>query len=200
MNDEEVLKKRILEELEKEEIVSVSELAKKLKLEEEALAELLLELESEEKIELIETIPADISFFEYLRKIDNTAWFYLIVLGITLTVIFTLILPSSLITDTIRFIVGLFFIIFFPGYAILETLFPRRSDLQFMERLVLSVGLSIALVPAIGFILNYSFGIFPTTTVISLSIVTLALSFLALVRKYKIGKEALNGLKSKPAD
>ncbi len=190
MSDEEALKSKILDALKKKEAIKVSELAEELKLEEEVLAELLLELESEEKIELIETLPDGMSFFEYLRNVENTAWFYLITLGVILTLSFVLMLPSSLMTDTFKFIVSLFFIIFFPGYAMLENLFPRRSDLQFIERLVLSVGLSIALVPAVGFILNYSFGISPKTAVISLSIVTLVLSVLALIRKYKYRKES----------
>jgi uncharacterized membrane protein len=55
-----------------------------------------------------------------------------------------------------RIVLGLPFILFFPGYAIMSTLFPEKDSLDLIERIVLSFGVSIAIVPLIGFGLNYT--------------------------------------------
>ena len=41
-------------------------------------------------------------------------------------------------------ILGLPFILFFPGYVLICAWFPRKEDLDLVERLALSMGLSIA--------------------------------------------------------
>ncbi|MDW5562335.1 MAG: DUF1616 domain-containing protein [Methanomassiliicoccus sp.] len=59
-----------------------------------------------------------------------------------------------------RIIIGLPFILFFPGYGLISTLFPEKGSLDLIERIALSFGVSIAIVPLIGFGLNYTpFGI-----------------------------------------
>jgi len=47
-------------------------------------------------------------------------------------------------------------LLFFPGYALISALFPRQGTLSLLERSVLSIGLSIAVVPLIGLALNYT--------------------------------------------
>lgn len=58
----------------------------------------------------------------------------------------------------IRKILGLAFVLFFPGYVFVTSLFPERKELDNLERLALSFGLSIAIVPLIGLVLNYTPG------------------------------------------
>lgn len=55
-----------------------------------------------------------------------------------------------------RVVLGLPFVLFLPGYTLVATLFPRKDDLDIIERIALSLGLSIAVVPLIGLALNYS--------------------------------------------
>lgn len=62
-------------------------------------------------------------------------------------------LPSA---KAIRISLGLPFILLFPGYTLIAALFPRKDDLDAIERSALSLGLSIAIVPLIGLALNYS--------------------------------------------
>ena len=60
----------------------------------------------------------------------------------------------------IRIILGLLFVLFLPGYSLIAALFPKKKDLDTIERLALSFGLSIAITPLIGLLLNYTpFGI-----------------------------------------
>jgi len=63
------------------------------------------------------------------------------------------------IDNTIRIIFGLPFILFIPGYVLVFALFPaKKTDrgIDTLERLVLSFGFSIAVVPLIGLLLNYT--------------------------------------------
>lgn len=55
-----------------------------------------------------------------------------------------------------RVALGLPFILLFPGYALVAALFPGRDDLTIVERLALSIGLSLAIVPLIALALGYS--------------------------------------------
>lgn len=59
-------------------------------------------------------------------------------------------------SGVLRIIFGLCLILFFPGYTLLSALFPRKGDLSGIERVALSFGLSIAIVPLMGLILNYT--------------------------------------------
>ena len=61
--------------------------------------------------------------------------------------------------EPLRIILGLPFILFIPGYVLVFALFPaRKTDhgIDTLERIVLSFGLSIAVVPLIGLLLNYT--------------------------------------------
>jgi uncharacterized membrane protein len=56
----------------------------------------------------------------------------------------------------IRIALGLIFILFLPGYALIAALFPSGESIDWIERLALSFGLSIAVTPLIGLMLNYT--------------------------------------------
>jgi len=78
----------------------------------------------------------------------------------------TILIPLTLLNveGPLRVILGLPFLLFIPGYLLILVLFPAKKTIQgidLIERLALSVGLSIAIVPLIGLGLNYSpWGIF----------------------------------------
>ncbi|HEX4841651.1 MAG TPA: DUF1616 domain-containing protein, partial [bacterium] len=70
-----------------------------------------------------------------------------------------------------RIVLGLPFVLFFPGYVLIAALYPRRSDLDGVERVALSLGLSLAVVPLIGLVLNYTpWGIHPTPILVGLAL------------------------------
>jgi uncharacterized membrane protein len=56
----------------------------------------------------------------------------------------------------LRIILGLPFLLFFPGYSLILALFPKNDQIGGIERVALSFGLSIATVPLIGLVLNYT--------------------------------------------
>lgn len=84
-------------------------------------------------------------------KIDNQK----ILLGIIVLTLF--VFPVVAFTSgAARACLGFLFVIFFPGYGLVSALFPKRADLGGVERIALSFGLSIAIVPIIGLALNYT--------------------------------------------
>lgn len=94
------------------------------------------------------------------------------VLGVLL-VIAIVIFPESF----VRTVIGLPFVLFFPGYALICALFPKKKDLDEIERVALSIGLSIAVVPLIGLVLNYTpFGIRLYPILVSMFFFTFLLS------------------------
>lgn len=79
--------------------------------------------------------------------------------------------------EIIRIILGLPFVFFIPGYILIFALFPtKKTDIgiNFIERIALSIGLSIVIVPTIGLGLNY------TTTGIQLESIFLCIFLLVI--------------------
>jgi uncharacterized membrane protein len=99
-----------------------------------------------------------------------------------------LILIIALLSDNIlRVIIGLPLVLFFPGYTLISALFYRKSSLDSTQRIALSFAISIAIVPMIGLILNYTpWGIRLYSVLISLSIFVVVLSVIAWFRQRKL--------------
>jgi len=67
------------------------------------------------------------------------------------------ILPAVILDlEWVRIVLGLAFILFIPGYVLVFSLFPGRDSIDIIERIALSFGLSIAIVPLVGLVLNYT--------------------------------------------
>jgi uncharacterized membrane protein len=105
-----------------------------------------------------------------------------------LTLIFTLVLPLA--SLPVRVPLGLVMVLFLPGYALIAALFPRKDDLDGIERVALSVGLSIAVVPLMGLGLNYTpWGIRLVPVVISICLFTVMMSVAAQLRRSALDQE-----------
>lgn len=90
----------------------------------------------------------------------------------------------------VRVPLGLLMVLFVPGYTLIAALFPKKDDLDGIERVALSFGLSIAVVPLIGLGLNYTpWGIRLTPVVISLAIFTVAMALAAHLRRRSLPLE-----------
>jgi len=110
-------------------------------------------------------------------------------MDLLIIIIFSLILvPLILLTsETLRIVIGLVFVIFFPGYTLIAALFPRRRTLGGIERLTLSLGLSIVVVPVIGFILNFTpWGIRLYPIMISLLLFIVIMVIIAWYRRKRL--------------
>jgi uncharacterized membrane protein len=90
----------------------------------------------------------------------------------------------------LRVLFGIPMVLFIPGYALIAALFPGIKDIDGIERVALSFGLSIAVVPLTGLALNYTpWGIRLDPIVISLSLLTLGLCLLAQYRRAQLVPE-----------
>jgi len=84
----------------------------------------------------------------------------------------------------LRILFGVAMVLFIPGYALIAALFPARDDLDGIERVALSFGLSIAVSPLIGLALNYTpWGIRLDPILTSLTLFTLAMVGIAWYRR-----------------
>jgi len=87
-------------------------------------------------------------------------------------------------TSIIRIIFALPITLFIPGYILLTVLYPQKDDLDLIERIALSIGLSLAIVPLIGFGLNYtSMGIQLHSLILVICCFTLVMVFIAQYRR-----------------
>ena len=102
-------------------------------------------------------------------------------------ILFVLIPPLN--ETPVRIILGLLLVLFLPGYSLIAALFPRRDDLDGIERIALSFGLSIAVVPLLGLALNYTpFGIRLLPILVVLSVFTVSLAVVACVEAGASGR------------
>jgi len=76
----------------------------------------------------------------------------IIVILTFILVAFIVLIPS----DVVRIILGLPFLLFFPGYTLMAAIFPKREGIGGVLRVALSFGISLAVVPLIVFSLNYT--------------------------------------------
>ncbi|MDI9633955.1 MAG: DUF1616 domain-containing protein [Methanolinea sp.] len=87
----------------------------------------------------------------------------------------------------LRVVLALPMVLFVPGYALIAALFPGKGEIDGIERLALSFGLSIAVVPLIGLVLNYTpFGIRLDPVVVSLVVFTWSMAVTAQVRRARL--------------
>jgi uncharacterized membrane protein len=88
-----------------------------------------------------------------------------------------------------RIILGLPFILFFPGYTLLAAFFPRRTDLRLIERVALSFGLSIAVAVLTGLMLHYTWGLGLYPIIVSLALFIFVTSIIAWYRRRRLPAE-----------
>lgn len=99
--------------------------------------------------------------------------------------------------EIVRLIFGGLFVLFVPGLA-WSYVFFLRKNIDWIERLALAFGLSIALVPLSVFWLNWLFDMKITLASTSLTVGGLVVIAAALVlaRKYGWGNSTLNRLRT----
>jgi uncharacterized membrane protein len=99
-----------------------------------------------------------------------------------LTVALILVINLSTL-DSVRIILGLPFVLIFPGYTLVAALFPDNEKLGAFERWIISLGISLPLVALIGLGLNYTpWGISLNTLLFFMVIFIMVTSIIALVR------------------
>jgi len=113
--------------------------------------------------------------------------------GLTLAAILTALLAPFI--EPARIALGLAFGLFLPGYLVVAALYPRKDDLDHVERLALSVGLSIAVVALVGLGLNYSpWGIGLHPVLVFVTLFTVVAAGAAVYRRSTLPAEVAAGI------
>jgi uncharacterized membrane protein len=97
---------------------------------------------------------------------------------------------SSGIFGIIRLILGCLFVLIIPGYALTVVLFPGAIDIGLLQRLSISIGISIALLSIMALILDHlTWGITLWPVAIFLTSFTFVMTLLALFRRHRLPVE-----------
>lgn len=166
----------------------VTDLSKDLSYSTDRVTEGLMALQSRKLIVISEKTPY-VSLASYVAS-PKSLWFWGAAGATLLSVVF--VFATSGLALYLRYVFGGLLILFLPGFSLIEMLYPKR-ELDELTRFALSIGLSLALVPLLGLVLNYTpFGIRLLPVAFSLSGLTLVFLVVALRRKhmyYKVGKD-----------
>jgi hypothetical protein len=142
----------------------------------------LYSLIEEKKLQLTDPSPPRTTL-EYLGR-SYSFWFWGTLVFLALTAASIYAFPQHPPFVYVRYVSGAAAVLYLPGYTLIEALYPKKEDLDPLERLALSIGLSLALVPLVGLLLNYTpWGIRLDPIVASLSALAVGLALVAAFRK-----------------
>jgi hypothetical protein len=142
----------------------------------------LYSLIEEKKLQLTDPSPPRTTL-EYLGR-SYSFWFWGTLVFLALTAASIYAFPQHPPFVYVRYVSGAAAVLYLPGYTLIEALYPKKEDLDPLERLALSIGLSLALVPLVGLLLNYTpLGIRLDPIVASLSALAVGLALVAAFRK-----------------
>ena len=113
-------------------------------------------------------------------------WYWTIIAVAAATAALVFMVPENVIPIVYaRHLVGSIFVLFLPGYSLIKALFPTK-ELDNIERLALSIGMSLALVGITGLLLNYTpWGIRTTPVTLSLLALTTVFATAATIREHQ---------------
>jgi uncharacterized membrane protein len=121
--------------------------------------------------------------------VKPTRWLEIILLYTALTTAIVYLVPGDSILFPIRYGFGFVFVLFMPGYCLVNILFLGKDRLDPVEMLVLSVALSFGIT---GLVLLF-FGLSPIginfiSTTVSTIVLVLVLAVVAFMRKSREGE------------
>lgn len=169
---------------------SVKQLVKlvqqKYPLKENDIMNILVQLENEGKLHFVakETL-ASTSLIQYIF-LSKPYWYWT---AVTFTII-TTVAAFTISEDAypfvyLRYVLGTVFVLWLPGYTLMKAVFPSKKELDNVEQVALSLGLSLAIVPVVGLLLNFTpWGIRQTPIILSLSGVTIIFATIGVVHEH----------------
>lgn len=99
------------------------------------------------------------------------------------------VLTPQLESTVLKSIFGFLLILFISGYTLVAFIYPKKDSLEGIDRFALSFGLSLAITSLIGLVLYTQFGTQINSIFIVVSILTLILSFLTYIRRWKLHED-----------
>jgi len=167
-------------------------MARNLELDKKQALNSVRRLIEEGKILLTESSkPTSKTLKEYLLS-SSAYWFWTTIAVASATSAIVFLVPGDVYSVAYaRIALGAVFIFWLPGYTFIKALFPGRApvktssqEMDAIVRITLSVGMSMALVPIVGLILNYTpFGVRLTPITLSLLALTVAFAAAGIIRQ-----------------
>jgi hypothetical protein len=150
----------------------------------EAIQQAIKELHNKGFVSLEEPF-TDKSLFNYISS-KSSLWFWVTIALSVVTILTIITLPETGTVAYMRYFFGFVLVAFLPGYCLTETLFPKQTTLDTIERITFSIGLSFAVTALTGLLLSFTpFGLTLSTALPTLAAIVLVLAVVALIRKYK---------------
>ncbi|HYW01785.1 MAG TPA: DUF1616 domain-containing protein [Candidatus Acidoferrum sp.] len=151
------------------------------------LTDIVWQLVHQGKATLQDARPPPKSISQFLMRWEQNLSLYVTLMLSLVTIFVVYEVPNQMPYVVLRWGLGLLFVLYIPGYALLEALFPQANQLDTVIRFALNIGLSIVLVELIGLALNFTpWEIKLTPIMISLATFSVTLIGIALIRKYEI--------------
>lgn len=101
------------------------------------------------------------------------------------------VIVPALESTILRVILGIPVILFTTGYMTVAALFPKKQSLRLTERVALSLGLSIAIVPLLSLLLNYTHNIKPFPMWVTICTYTIIMIFITNYRRENISDDEI---------
>ena len=158
------------------------------------ILEHILQLQSQGKITLKELPTRPPQKLAAYLKTKEAHWYWITLILAIATALTVFTIPENAYPIVyVRHVLGTIFVLWLPGYTFIKALFPTKvpiqtssEDLDKIERIALSIGLSLALVPIVGLLLNYTpWGIRLTPIVLSLFALTIIFATAAIIREHQ---------------
>jgi len=134
-----------------------------------------------------------VSLTKYLLT-EKAIWYWTTIAVAIATVITVFVIPENAYPIVyIRYVLGSIFVLWLPGYTFIKALFPTKvpiktssESLDTIERVALSSGMSLALVPIVGLLLNYTpWGIRLAPVTLSLLGLSVTFATVAIIREHE---------------
>ena len=165
----------------------------KMPFEEDEILNFVRELEKQGIISLqSQQHTASLTITSYLKS-SQAIWYWTTIILVIITAPVVFFVPADFYPwNYMRNILGIIFILWLPGYALIKAIFPENmpiktssEKLDAIERIMLSIGTSLAIVPMVGLILNYlPWGIRLLPVTLALIGLTLIIASAAAAREY----------------
>ena len=157
------------------------------------IVDIVMKLQSESKIRLSSpslSVPSNL--LSYMQS--NQALWYRVTVAVSIfAMVFAFLISEDFYPwSYIRNVLGLIFVLWLPGYTFIQLLFPvnapkteTSTNLSRVDRIALSIIMSMALVALIGSVLNFTpWGINIITIILSLLVFSLVSATAAVIREY----------------
>jgi len=157
---------------------------------EDGFADLIEQLVRRGQIDAYDESQRGSTLLNYLASWEKSLWFYASIIASVFSALAVYMIPANSPLLVLRWVLGLLFVLFLPGYVAIQAIYPS-AEIYGFDRLALSVGVSIVLDMLSGLALNYTpWRLRLTPILLLLGTLTICLTILALARQFKASRRA----------